>query len=174
MDKVTINQLFIQLLPTPNVGRRCKVKYWRIIKAIIYKLKSGVQWRNLPMVQFFGRFKYSWKSVYYHYNKWCKRKEFKKLFYKTLDNYRRQLNTSVLNIDGSHTPAKRGGFAVGYQGRKKCKTTNMLFITDKNGIPLACSDPVSGNHNDLFEVGKTVPKMLADIKSINSRSLIFI
>lgn len=34
---------------------------------------------------------------------------------------------SVVNLDGTHTPAIRGGEAVEYQGRKKCKTSNMLY-----------------------------------------------
>lgn len=166
MDKVTINRLLVQNLPQFNTGRKCKVKYWRVVKAIIYKLKSGVQWRNLPIVQLFGRIKYTWQSVYYHFRKWCKHELFKNILYKNLDNFRSKLDTSIDNLDGSHTPVKRGGQAVGYQGRKKTKTTNMLFLTDKKGIPLACSDPVSGNHNDLFEIKKTVSIMLTDIKSI--------
>ena len=67
---------------------------------------------------------------------------------------------SSVALDGSHTLAKRGGECVGYQGWKKAKTTNMLFLTDKQGIPLACSDPVAGNHNDLFDIEKSVSKMI--------------
>ena len=65
---------------------------------------------------------------------------------------KRYLDMSSVQLDGSHTPVKRGGIAVAYQGRKKAKTTNMLFLTDQQGIPLACSQPVAGNHNDLFEI----------------------
>lgn len=36
----------------------------------------------------------------------------------------------------------------------------MLFLTDRQGIPLACSDPMSGQHNDLFDISKTVSKIL--------------
>jgi hypothetical protein len=50
-----------------------------------------------------------------------------------------QLDMSSVQLDGSHTPAWRGGEQVTYQGRKKRKTTNMLFLTDSQGIPLACS-----------------------------------
>jgi len=35
---------------------------------------------------------------------------------------------SVVNLDGTHTPAKRGGEAVGYRGWKKCKTSNRLLF----------------------------------------------
>ena len=71
---------------------------------------------------------------------------------------------SSVELDGSHTPVKRGGQAVGYQGRKKAKTTNMLFLTDKQGIPLGCGDPVSGNHNDLFDIEKNVSKIIDTLK----------
>ena len=71
---------------------------------------------------------------------------------------------SSVELDGSHTPVKRGGQSVGYQGRKKAKTTNLLFLTDRQGIPLACSDPVSGNHNDLFDIEKSVFKIIDTLK----------
>jgi hypothetical protein len=51
-------------------------------------------------------------------------------------------------LDGSPTPAKNGGQAVGYQGRKTCKTTSSLFICDNKGVMLV----VGSNHNDLYEI----------------------
>lgn len=71
---------------------------------------------------------------------------------------------SSVELDGSHTPSKRGGQQVGYQGRKKSRKTNMLFLTDRQGIPLACSDPMCGQHNDLFDITKTVSKILTILK----------
>ncbi|MEZ5196175.1 MAG: transposase family protein [Bacteroidales bacterium] len=72
------------------------------------------------------------------------------------------------NFD-AHTPTKRGGQAVGYQGRKKSKTSNMLILTDNQGIPLACSG-VSGNHNDAYQLEQSVDKMLQDLRSSNIRT----
>ena len=40
----------------------------------------------------------------------------------------------------------------------------MLILTDSNGIPLACSDPIAGNHNDAHDLIETFKKMLSDIK----------
>jgi len=71
---------------------------------------------------------------------------------------------SSVEFDGSHTPAKRGGQQVGYQGRKKAKTTNMLFLTDRQGMPLACSDPMSGEHHDVFEIKENVSKMVSTLQ----------
>jgi len=47
-----------------------------------------------------------------------------------------------------------------YQGRKKCKTSNMLIISGSRGIPLKCSNAISGNHNDAYELVETVGNML--------------
>ena len=68
---------------------------------------------------------------------------------------------SSVQLDGTHTPAKRGGEAVAYQGRKKCKTSNMLILSDSKGIPIACSDPVAGNHNDAFNLTQNFDGMVA-------------
>ena len=77
-----------------------------------------------------------------------------------LDKFKSKLDLSSVQLDGTHTPTKRGGEAVGYQGRKKCKTSNMLILSDVNGVPVACSDSISGNHNDAFELVKNFTGML--------------
>lgn len=59
-----------------------------------------------------------------------------------MKKYKHLLDLSSIQLDGTHTPAKRGGKSVAYQGRKKSKTTNPLIITDSQGIPLACSHPI--------------------------------
>ena len=56
---------------------------------------------------------------------------------------------SSIDLDGSHTTtALHGGECQSYQGRKKRKTTNAIYVTDRQGIPLAMSTPVAGSHND--------------------------
>lgn len=164
MRKGKISKFFVQYLPLSRTGRKTKVKVWRIIKAILYKLKTGIQWKNLPMRQFFGYTKYSWKSVFYHFNKWSKEGSWERCYRKLLATYKSQLDMSVVNLDGTHTPAKRGGEDVGYQGRKRCKTSNMLILTDIQGVPIGWSNPISGNHHDSFELGKTASKIFENIE----------
>ncbi len=140
-----------------------KVQSYQIVQAILFRLKTGCQWRELPMKQFF-RGQYSWKSVYYHYQKWCKDGSWERIWYILLGKYKHLLDMSSIQLDGTHTPTKRGGEAVAYQGRKKSKTSNMLIITDNQGIPLSCSEPVPGNHNDAFELKANFKGMLNDIQ----------
>jgi transposase len=146
-----------------------KVKVYQVVEAILYRLKTGCQWRELPMKHFF-RGSYQWQSVYYHFQKWSKDGSWEKVWSIVLEKHKGLLDMSSVQLDGTHTPTKRGGEAVGYQGRKKSKTSNMLILTDSQGIPIACSDPVPGNHNDAYELEKNVEKMLNNIQSCNIRT----
>ena len=82
-----------------------------------------------------------------------------------LNKYRHLLDMSSIQLDGSHTPAKRGGEFVEYQGRKKAKTSNMLIIVDNQGRPIACSEPLAGNHHDSFNLEDSFKAMLSQLKT---------
>ena len=147
-----------------KINNNTRVKDFQVVMAILYRLKTGCQWRELPIKEFF-RERYSWQSVYYHFQKWCKNGSWDMVWHQILKKYKHLLDLSSIQLDGTHTPAKRGGESVAYQGRKKQKTTNTLIFTDNQGIPLSCSDPISGNHNDAFELENNVDKMLCSIQA---------
>jgi len=102
--------------------------------------------------------------VYYYFRNWSIDGSFKNLWLKILKKHKSLLDLSSIQLDGTHTPSKRGGFSVAYQGRKKCKTSNLLILTDCQGIPLACSDPIAGNHHDSYKLEKHFEKMLKEIE----------
>jgi hypothetical protein len=79
-----------------------------------------------------------------------------------LANNLKYLDLSSVELDGSHTPAKNGGDAVGYQGRKASNTTNALFVSDNQGVMLAMSTPQEGQHHDLFHI-HTLFKLLCSL-----------
>jgi transposase len=147
-----------------NSYQNTKVQSHQVVSAILYRLKTGCQWRQLPMRQFF-RGHYSWKSVYYHFQKWSKDGSWDKIWEDVLYTNRKSLDMSCVQLDGTHTLVKRGGAAVGYQGRKKGKTTNMLILTDAKGTPVSCSSPISGEHNDAFELVETFKKMITHLNT---------
>ena len=62
------------------------------------------------------------------------------------------LDLSELNLDGSHSIAKKGGQSVAYQGRKKAKTSNILPIMEGNGYIVASTGIVAGNHHDACDL----------------------
>ena len=116
------------------------------------------------MKQFF-RTQYKWQSVYYHFQKWSKDGSWEMMWQTVLKKNKSLLDLSSIQLDGTHTPTKRGGEAVDYQGRKKCKTSNMLILVDSRGTPVACSEPIAGNHNDAYNLEATVEQMLTNIRS---------
>lgn len=158
-----------QICPHLKFGNKyanTKVKIEEVVSAIIYKLQTGCQWRKLPMREFFKR-KYRWNSVFYHFVKWSKNGSWQRVWAILLEQHKHLLDMSSIQLDGSHTPAKRGGEQVEYQGRKKCKTTNLLFLTDAQGLPLCCSEPIAGNHNDAHEIKTHFASQLQAIQKSN-------
>ncbi|MDI9871705.1 hypothetical protein [Flectobacillus roseus] len=82
-----------------------------------------------------------------------------------MKKYKSSFDLSLVNLDGSHSSYIRGGEEVASQGRKKRKTTDSLYLTDKQGLVLDISMPVSGNLNDLFNIENTfgeLTKILED------------
>ena len=84
-----------------------------------------------------------------------------------MDKYRKVLDISSIDLDGSHTPAMRGGEEVGYQGRKKRKTTNSLYLTDRQGIPIVMSSPKSDEHHDTHDIENVIGSMMDDLGLAN-------
>lgn len=74
---------------------------------------------------------------------------------------------SSLQCDGSHTPTKNGGDAVGYQVRKVCITTNSLFLCDNQGVMLSIATPQEGQHHDLFEIQTLFDELCQILKNEN-------
>lgn len=152
LSKDMIETEIIPYLPTAKRGFKTKSDLVEVVNCILYKLKTGMQWHLLPVDYLFTGRALHYKTVFGHYRKWCKQGSWKDCWIKLLSRHRSEVDLSSADFDGSHTTAVRGGEEVAYQGRKKKKTTNALYLTDRQGLPLAMSEPVAGNHNDLFDI----------------------
>ena len=152
LDKDTIEMEIAPLIPKTERGFPPTVPLVEIVNAILYKLKTGVQWDQLPIKALFEENPLSWNTVYYHYRKWCLGNTLRTGWIKFLKGHKAYPDLSSVDLDASHTPAIRGGAEVGHQGRKKRKTANALYSSEGQGVPLAMSGPVSGNHNDLHDI----------------------
>lgn len=151
-SKSTVEKWILPHLTVGERGFETTVPLTEVVECIFYRLKTGCQWRELPTKEFFSDKILSWQSVFYYFNKWSKAGCWEKIWIDILSNNLQYLDLSSVELDGSHTPAKNGGDAVGYQGRKACKTTNTLFIADNQGVILGMSTPQEGQHHDLFEI----------------------
>ena len=68
---------------------------------------------------------------------------------------------------------KNGAAAIGYQARKRARTTTALFVADNQGQPLACATPQAGNYHDSYHLRELFTKLCAllDAASIPRNSL---
>ena len=71
---------------------------------------------------------------------------------------------SSVQLDGSHTRVRLGGESIGYQGRKKSKTSNIIFLCDNQGQMLAMSSVKSGSHHDLFEIEDAFSEIIQQLE----------
>ena len=172
LSKSTIETWIIPNLTVGERGFEPTAPIIEIVECIFHRLKTGCQWRELPTKQFFSEKVLNWNTVYYHFNQWSKNGCWSKIWINILKENRHHLDLSSAEFDGSHTPAKNGGDAVGYQGRKACKTTNALFISDNQGVMLAMSTPQEGHMaratpHDLFEIKMLFDEICTILKKAN-------
>lgn len=159
-DKYTIISEILPHLSIEKRGFICKANIVEVINCILYKLKTGIQWHQLPVTALFSDVVLSYKTVFYHFRKWSKKGEWKSVWINLLSKHRDKLNMSSVDLDGSHTRTTKGEEFVGYQGRKKSNTANALYLADRRGIPLAISEPISDEHHDLYEIEKSMSSIL--------------
>ena len=121
-------------------GYECRIPLYKIFNYILYRLHTGCQWERLPIdniPQQSPKKEISYHAIYHHFRKWSRDGSLERVFEHSILTIRDQIDSHRLNLDGSHAPAKKGGEAVAYQGRKKAKTSNVLPISDANGFILA-------------------------------------
>jgi len=155
---VTEEQFREHILPFVSTAKRgfvSSIPLYRIFNYMLYRLHTGCQWEEVPIAPDAdnpAEKEISWWAVYYHFRKWSRDGSLERVWQHSVQMVKEKLDLSVLNLDGSHAIAKKGGEAVAYQGRKKARTSNILPITNHNGYVIATTDIVAGNHNDAFNL----------------------
>ena len=72
LGKDTINKWIISFLSVGKRGFKSNFDLASIFLLILKRLKTGVQWRELPIEGYFEKGEISWQNVYYYFNKWSK------------------------------------------------------------------------------------------------------
>lgn len=158
--KGMITKYFIPYLSQAKRGYSSRVPIWEVVNAILYKLKTGVHWALLPCKSLIKSNKIKYGAIYHHFRKWCKDGSWQKAWMNLLSNHKSCLDLSLFFMDGTHTPCKRGGQSTAYQGRKKTKTSNTIWLTDRNGKVVGFLPPAAGNHNDLYQLEKRLENLI--------------
>ena len=160
------------VLPCLSVAKRgyvSKIPLFKIFNYIVYVLYTGCQWKALPIENKKDnptQKEISYQAIYYHHRKWSRDGSLEKFFKAGIVTINGSLNLSEINLDGTHTIAKKGGESAKYQGRKKAKTSNILPVVDKEGHIIATTGIVAGNHHDSFELEKNLKTIFSDMRSL--------
>jgi len=120
---------------------------------MLYWLYTGCPWQALPIERSqtnpaVGEI--SWHAVYYHYRKWSRDGSLEQVWQGSIRTIQATLDLTHLNLDGTHSLAKKGGESVAYQSRKRAKTSNILPIVEATGAIIATTGIIAGNHHDSF------------------------
>jgi len=108
----------------------------------------------------------SYSALYLHFSHWSHDGSLKKVWQQSILTIRDDLNLSELNLDGTHSLAKKGGPSVAYQGRKKGKTSNILPIMEANGYVVASTGIIAGNHNDAYNLKPHLQTAFKEMKQL--------
>jgi transposase len=99
----------------------------QIFNLVLYVLHTGCQWEETPVPKDAdGRPLMSWQVPRYHFYKWSKDGSFERLFAAGILKIRSELNLAILNLDGSHSAAKKGAMRSPIKVEKRPKPA-LLF-----------------------------------------------
>jgi len=109
-------------LSTAKRGYESEMPLYKIFNLILYKLYTGCPWPALPIEKDdHGQPVMSYQVPYYHFRKWSKDGSLQRLFDASIVSIRGELNISELNLDGSHSAAKKGAKALAIKAARKPK-----------------------------------------------------
>jgi len=163
---VTETEFKLHILPFLNTAKRgyvSKIPLYKMFNYVLYRLHTGCQWAEVPIEP---TDEITWWAVYHHFRKWSRDGSLEQVWQHSVELVKDELDPSVLNVDGSHAVAKKGGEAVAYQGRKKAKTSNILPVTDRHGYVLATTEIIAGNHHDAYDLKSHLQDAFKTIKRL--------
>lgn len=108
VTEAQFEQYFIPLLPKNKRGFASSISPFFIFHCIRHKLKTGCQWGHLFLDTPEVTYPCSAQLVYYFFNRWSKLGVFEQAYQNILKDKQSDLNTTELNLDGTHSAVKKG------------------------------------------------------------------
>jgi transposase len=105
-------QTFVEpYLSRAKRGYDCKIPRYKLFNYLLHVLYTGCQWPALQASIAYdetGEPELSFQAVYYHFRKWSRDGSLQRVFESSVRTLLPDLEVSELNLDGTHTVAKKG------------------------------------------------------------------
>ena len=164
MNKFYMNRKFWKeakkVIPYKKSRRRPRKSSKKIMKALFFIFRTGIQWKALPPT-----FGVSASTVHRRFQEWIKDGVFRNFCVKILKKYQRKNHEMMkwIAIDGSTSKAPLGGESVGPSpvDRRKIGTKKHICV-DQNGIILGIAVSGANKHDNVFaqKIIKNIPILL--------------
>lgn len=141
--------------PRARMGRKA-IPNRELLSGILYVLKTGCQWAQLPKSVCARSPISCWRRL----NFWRSKRGLRavwELVLKILDR-QGELDLSLGHIDGSLIQSPEFKSGTGYSGKHNRTGTNAVLVTEKNGLPLS-SVTIHGNRQDRVVADRVMGKI---------------
>lgn len=140
-------------LPQPqSTTGRPSVPNNELLNGILFVLKTGCRWRDIPTSVCSRDYSSCWRRLHY-WHKWGSLLASWDQVLRLLHRNQR-IDLSVGNLDGSVVQSPRFRDGTGYSGKHRRFGTNVSLLTDRLGIPLVLATSAGNNHD--LRVGEQV------------------
>lgn len=148
-----VEALLPSLPPGPRRGRP-PIPDRTILSGIVYRLRTGSQWKALP--DQFG----SGSACHARYQTWCEAGLFRRLFEKLVEFYDDVcgIEWEWASLDSAMVKAPKGGDSTGPNPTDRGKSgVKRHILTDGRGVPLAAEITAANVHDKRAAVRRSTP-----------------
>lgn len=146
--------------PAASTGRN-PIPNDQLLNGIVYVLKTGCRWEDIPP----SLCQHHYSSCWRRFNFWRKHRAITLTWRQilTILDLDGRLDTSIGNVDGSLVQSPKFKDGTGYSGKHHRTGTNLVMITEKDGLPLT-NATAKGNRHDMTLAQKVISKIRVGTK----------